>query len=70
MKTRETASEGFRRVLALHHGSYTPFRQDPALAAAVGRQEQVRLDLSARAFLDTAEDQEDEASTSTRPWSR
>ncbi|MFC7924911.1 DciA family protein [Streptomyces cinereoruber] len=60
VKTRETASEGFRRVLALHHEAWTPFQQDPALAAAVGRQEQVRLDLGARAFPDAGEDQEDE----------
>ncbi|MFC7933265.1 DciA family protein [Streptomyces cinereoruber] len=57
VKTRETASEGFRRVLALHHEAWTPFRQDPALASAVGRQEQVRLDLGARAFPDAGEDQ-------------
>ncbi|MFE5514148.1 DciA family protein [Streptomyces sp. NPDC056529] len=64
VKTRETASEGFRRVLALHHEAWTPFQQDPALAAAVGRQEQVRLDLGARAFTDVEEDQEDQVPTS------
>ncbi|WP_432089116.1 DciA family protein [Streptomyces sp. bgisy095] len=64
VKTREMASEGFRRVLALHHEAWTPFQQDPALAAAVERQEQVRLDLGARAFPDTDEDQEDEVVTS------
>ncbi|MFE6460033.1 DciA family protein [Streptomyces cinereoruber] len=60
VKTHEMASEGFRRVLALHHKAWTPFQQDPALAAAVGRQEQVRLDLGARTFPDAGEDQEDE----------
>ncbi|MGA5873935.1 DciA family protein [Streptomyces cinereoruber] len=60
VKTREMASEGFRRVLALHHEAWTPFQQDPALVAAVGRQEQVRLDLGTRAFPDAEEDQEDE----------
>ncbi|MFE5549266.1 DciA family protein [Streptomyces sp. NPDC056534] len=65
VKTRETASAGFRRVLALHHEAWTPFQQDPALAAAVGRQEQVRLDLGTRAFPDISEeDQEDETPTS------
>ncbi|MFB7031532.1 MULTISPECIES: DciA family protein [unclassified Streptomyces] len=63
VKTRETASEGFRRVLALHHEAWQPFRQDPALAAAVGRQEQVRLDLGARMFPDVEEDQEDEVAS-------
>ncbi|WP_432128042.1 DciA family protein [Streptomyces sp. bgisy082] len=60
VKTREMASEGFRRVLALHHKAWRPFQQDPALAAAVGRQEQVRLDLGARTFPDAGEGQEDE----------
>ncbi|MGA5498723.1 DciA family protein [Streptomyces cinereoruber] len=64
VKTREDASEGFRRVLALHHEAWQPFQQDPALAAAVGRQEQVRLDLAARAFPNAEEDQEDETPTS------
>ncbi|AVI00099.1 DUF721 domain-containing protein (plasmid) [Streptomyces sp. WAC00288] len=64
VKTRETASEGFHRVLALHHKVWQPFQQDPALAAAVGRQEQVRLDLGARAFPDAGEDQEGQAPTS------
>ncbi|RSS35228.1 DciA family protein [Streptomyces sp. WAC08241] len=64
VKTRENASAGFRRVLALHHEAWTPFQQDPALAAAVDRQEQVRLGLGARAFPDTDEDQEDQTPTS------
>ncbi|MEW1699428.1 hypothetical protein [Streptomyces sp. NPDC091278] len=64
MKTREMASAGFRRVLALHHEVWQPFQQDPALAAAVGRQEQVRLDLAARTFPDAEEDQQDETPTS------
>ncbi|MDX2565048.1 DciA family protein [Streptomyces sp. TX20-6-3] len=64
VKTRETASEGFRRVLALHHASYMPFQQDPALAAAVGRQEQFRRDLGTRMFPDIEDNQEDETPTS------
>ncbi|MFF5788571.1 DciA family protein [Streptomyces sp. NPDC012693] len=64
VKTRETASEGFRRVLALHHEVWIPFQQDPSLAAAVGRQEQVRLDLAVRAFPNVEEDQEDDTPTS------
>ncbi len=51
-------------MLALHHEAWTPFQQDPALAAAVDRQEQVRLGLGARAFPDTDEDQEDQTPTS------
>ncbi|MET9725459.1 DciA family protein [Streptomyces zaomyceticus] len=66
MKTRETASAGFRRTLAAHHTAWTPFQQDPALAAAVGRQEQFRRDLAAQVFPDLVQDQkqEDEAPTS------
>ncbi|MEU9983728.1 DUF721 domain-containing protein [Streptomyces sp. NPDC050856] len=64
VRTRETASEGFRRTLAAHHEVWTPFQQDPALAAAVTRQEQVRRDLAATVFPDPEDDQEDEAPTS------
>ncbi len=64
VKTRESASEGFRRTLAAHHTAWTPFQQDPALAAAVGRQEQVRRDLAATVFPDPEQGQEDEAPTS------
>ncbi|MFI9297543.1 DciA family protein [Streptomyces gardneri] len=64
VKTRETASEGFRRTLAAHHTAWTPFQQDPALAAAVGRQEQLRRDLAATVFPYPEQDQGDEAPTS------
>ncbi|MEU6621896.1 DUF721 domain-containing protein [Streptomyces litmocidini] len=64
VKTRETASEGYRHALAAHHAAYTPFQQDPALAAAVGRQEQVRRNLATTVFPQPEDDQEDEAPTS------
>lgn len=64
MKTRENASEGFRRTLAAHHTAWMPFQQDPALAAAVGRQEQFRRDLAATVFPDHEQNQEDEMPTS------
>ncbi|MDV9189767.1 DciA family protein [Streptomyces sp. SR27] len=64
VKTRETASEGFRRTLAAHHTTWKPFQQDPALAAAVGRQEQFRRDLATTVFPDPEHDQEDEPPTS------
>ncbi|MER8235804.1 hypothetical protein [Streptomyces sp. NPDC094049] len=64
MKTRETASTGFRHVFALHHEAWIPFQQDPALDTAVIRQEQVRLDLGTRMFSGTEDDQADEKPTS------
>ncbi|MFJ6355165.1 DciA family protein [Streptomyces sp. NPDC092046] len=61
VKTRETASEGFRYALAAHHTAYTPVQQDPALAAAAQRQEQARRDNAQRAFPNTDHGQDDEA---------
>ncbi|MFJ5098971.1 DciA family protein [Streptomyces sp. NPDC088557] len=58
VKTRETASEGFRQTLAAHRASYTPFQQDPALAAAVTRQGQARRDLGTRSYPDTEDGQD------------
>ncbi|MDV9186854.1 hypothetical protein R6L23_01155 [Streptomyces sp. SR27] len=62
MKTRESASAGYRRALAAHRAVAPPRQEDPALAAAVERQEQVRRDLAEQAIPDV--DQEDEAPTS------
>ncbi|MFF8513220.1 DUF721 domain-containing protein [Streptomyces sp. NPDC015492] len=59
VKTRETASAGYRRALEAHHAVAPPRQEDPALAAAV-RQEQVRRELAATVFPDTEQDQEDE----------
>lgn len=64
VKTRETASAGYRRALAAHRAVATPHQEDQALAAAVVRQEQVRRDLAERAFPDVEQDQEDEPPTS------
>ncbi|MEV0449820.1 DUF721 domain-containing protein [Streptomyces sp. NPDC050600] len=59
VRTRETASAGFRHALAAHHAAYTPAEQDPALAAAAARQEQVRRDHAERVFPGCDHDQED-----------
>ncbi|MER5312314.1 DUF721 domain-containing protein [Streptomyces sp. NPDC002773] len=64
VKTRETASAGYRRALAAHHAVAPPRQQDPALAAAVVRQEQVRRELAATVFPGVEQDQEDEVPTS------
>ncbi|MFF5638241.1 DciA family protein [Streptomyces sp. NPDC012825] len=61
VKTRETASAGYRRALEAHRAVAPPRQEDPALAAAVERQEQVRRELAGRAFPDVEQDQEDEA---------
>ncbi|MDV9193225.1 DciA family protein [Streptomyces sp. SR27] len=64
VKTRETASEGYRRALAAHHAVAPPRQEDPALAAAVVRQDQVRRELAATVFPGVEQDQEDEVPTS------
>ncbi|MFD3567400.1 DUF721 domain-containing protein [Streptomyces sp. NPDC058667] len=64
VKTRETASAGYRRALEAHRAVAPPRQEDPALAAAVVRQERARLDLAATAFPDVEQDQEDEVPTS------
>ncbi|WP_411078315.1 DUF721 domain-containing protein [Streptomyces sp. cmx-10-25] len=46
VKTRETASAGYRRALEAHRAAAPPRQEDPALAAAVERQEQVRRELA------------------------
>ncbi|MDV9186840.1 hypothetical protein R6L23_01080 [Streptomyces sp. SR27] len=60
VKTRESASSGYHRALTAHRVVAPPHQEDPALAAAVVRQEQVRRKLAATAFPDVEEDQEDE----------
>ncbi|MDV5143193.1 DciA family protein [Streptomyces sp. SBC-4] len=64
VKTRETASAGYRRALAAHHAVAPPRQEDPALAAAVVRQEQVRRKLATTVFPDVEQHQEDEVPTS------
>ncbi|WP_411078311.1 DciA family protein [Streptomyces sp. cmx-10-25] len=59
VKTHETAWAGYRRALEAHHVVAPPRQEDPALAAAVERQEQVRRELADRAFPDVGQDQED-----------
>ena len=49
-RTRETASEGYRRALAAHQEVAPPRRVDPGIAEAVERQNQAMLELSRRAF--------------------
>ncbi|MFC7795721.1 DciA family protein [Streptomyces cinereoruber] len=60
VKTRETASAGYRRALEAHRAVAPPRQEDPALAAAVVRQEQVRRKLAATVFPDAGQDLEDE----------
>ncbi|MFF1593156.1 DciA family protein [Streptomyces sp. NPDC058286] len=49
-RTRETASDGYRRTLAAHQDAASPSRVDPAIAQAVGRQNTAMRELSRRAF--------------------
>ncbi|MFI6423271.1 hypothetical protein ACIBG6_38575 [Streptomyces sp. NPDC050842] len=64
MKTRESASAGYHRALAPHRAVAPPRQEDPALAAAVVRQEQVRRELATTAFPHVEQDQEDKVPTS------
>ncbi|WP_030423096.1 DUF721 domain-containing protein [Streptomyces sp. NRRL F-5065] len=50
VKTRETASEGYRRALAAHQEAAASRRVDPAIAEAVERQTAAMRELSRRAF--------------------
>jgi len=50
VRTRETASDGYRRALAAHQEVAPPRRVDPAIADAVERQTAAMRALSARAF--------------------
>ncbi|MFF4647240.1 DUF721 domain-containing protein [Streptomyces sp. NPDC001389] len=52
-KTRETASEGYRRALAAHQEAAAPRWADPAIAEAVRRQTATMRELSRRAFPET-----------------
>jgi predicted nucleic acid-binding Zn ribbon protein len=49
-KTRETASDGYRRALAAHHEAAPQSRVDPGIAEAVERQNRAMRELSRRAF--------------------
>ncbi|WP_432089112.1 DUF721 domain-containing protein [Streptomyces sp. bgisy095] len=60
VKTRETASAGYRRALEAHRAVTPPRQDDPALAAAVERQKQVRRELAATVFPDAEQGLEDE----------
>lgn len=66
VKTRESASAGYRRALAAHRAVTPPRQEDPDMTAAavVVRKEQVRRDLAEHAFPDIDQDQEDEAPAS------
>ncbi|MFC7979840.1 DUF721 domain-containing protein [Streptomyces cinereoruber] len=59
VKTRETASAGYRRALEAHRAVAPPRQEDPALAAAVERQEQVRRELADCVFPNVEQDLED-----------
>ncbi|MEU4729615.1 DciA family protein [Streptomyces sp. NPDC023588] len=50
VKTRETASAGYRRALAAHQEAAPPRQVDPAIAEAVERQTKVMRQLGRRAF--------------------
>lgn len=49
-RTRETASDGYRRALAAHQEAAPPSRVDPHIAEAVERQTAAMRELSRRAF--------------------
>ncbi|MER6499221.1 DciA family protein [Streptomyces sp. NPDC001455] len=49
-RTRETASDGYRRALAAHQEAVPPSRVDPHIAEAVERQTTAMRELSRRAF--------------------
>ncbi|MFD5814763.1 DciA family protein [Streptomyces sp. NPDC127038] len=49
-RTRETASDGYRRALAAHQEAAPPSRMDPHITAAVERQTAAMRELSRRAF--------------------
>ncbi|MFJ1673134.1 hypothetical protein ACIOK4_43640 [Streptomyces bottropensis] len=50
LRTRETASDGYRRALAAHQEAAPPSRVDPHIAEAVERQTAAMRKLSRRAF--------------------
>ncbi|MER5696105.1 DciA family protein [Streptomyces mirabilis] len=50
VRTRETASDGYRRALEAHSRTAPPHREDPAIAEAVERQTRALRELSERAF--------------------
>ncbi|MGW1189289.1 hypothetical protein [Streptomyces sp. NPDC002559] len=52
-RARETASDGYRRVLAAHQETARPSRVDPSIAEAVERQTAAMRELSRRAFPET-----------------
>ncbi|MFJ4343123.1 hypothetical protein [Streptomyces sp. NPDC088915] len=60
MKTRESASAGYRRALDAYRAVAPTRQEDPDLADAVQWQEQVRRELAAHAFPDVEQDQKDE----------
>ncbi|MEU6482016.1 DUF721 domain-containing protein [Streptomyces sp. NPDC047017] len=60
-RTRETTSDGYRRALAAHQEVAPPRRVDPAIADAVERQTAAMRALSARAFPETGESDEQPA---------
>ncbi|MFC9117687.1 MULTISPECIES: DciA family protein [unclassified Streptomyces] len=66
-RTRETASDGYRRALAAHQEAARPSRVDPHIAEAVEQQSAAMRELSRRAFpeLDTVPD--DKPARSSRP---
>ncbi|WP_333732562.1 DciA family protein [Streptomyces sp. IBSBF 3010] len=53
VKTRETASPGFRQALAAHQAVTPAQRLDPGIAQAVERQTRAMRELSRRAFPET-----------------
>ncbi|WP_331739633.1 DciA family protein (plasmid) [Streptomyces goshikiensis] len=60
VRTRETAATGYHRALAAHQQAHTPRQPDPAIAAAVERQNQVLRDASRRAFPEQEEARNDQ----------
>lgn len=65
-RTRETASDGYRRALAAHQEAARPSRVDPGIAEAVERQTKAMRELSRRAFPEPAAVPIDAAHTQRR----
>ncbi|MFF5480988.1 transposase [Streptomyces sp. NPDC012935] len=60
VKTRETASPGYKEALALHQAVASPSRIDPGIAEAVERQTRAMRQLSRRAFPESEASSDDQ----------
>ncbi|KUN75363.1 DciA family protein [Streptomyces griseoruber] len=60
VKTRETASPGYKEALAAHQAVVSPSRIDPSIAEAVERQTRAMRQLSRRAFPESQTPSDDQ----------